>query len=452
MVPARRRAFTLVELLVVITIILVLIAMLMPAVSAAFQTAYMTQCRNNLYTIYQAEILCQQDAGTVMFVAKEQGWNALLLPYVERRLEVFRCPCAQGRITDSGSVVTDSNGQSGVAPAPGAPPATGAYPPAAPGVDISFNVYSDRNFTSLLWNVSFSSPWCRTQNPPAANASSPFHTKDGRDVSLGWGDWGRNGGGLDGLGSGDASAAQNCWRYEIEDRGFLVEQTGNWNWADDYADIDVVVYYENGNPAQLKIIQHKNGSQGYRYDLLINGEVVVHNIDDHQGQIVNLRPNSNGGSTGSDGQGGNGGAAGNTSTISHRYEYVPCDYAISRGSYYVPGVEVSRIDEKLFLILDYPKRVADYTDGGTDSNDWNKYFFTRPEMWLAQFPTAGSNWAQYQALRHFGKANVLFCDGHVELLRGGRTLDPTVTPADVNNGSCLEANSPAWQYGRPRPY
>ena len=78
-----------------------------------------------------------------------------------------------------------------------------------PGFDISFNVYSNPSFTNFLWNVSFNSIWCKTTANYNANDPNmpPAYT----------------------------------WRYQIEDRGFLVEETGDWAWADDYADIDVAV-------------------------------------------------------------------------------------------------------------------------------------------------------------------------------------------------------------------
>jgi prepilin-type processing-associated H-X9-DG protein len=53
---------------------------------------------------------------------------------------------------------------------------------------------------------------------------------------------------------------------------------------------------------------------------------------------------------------------------------------------------------------------------------------------------------QYQAVRHFSKANVLFCDGHVELLSVSGSNN------DVNDGRCLDKKAPNWQYGRPLPY
>ena len=79
----------------VIVIMLILIMMLMPALAGAWQAVYVTQCRTNLYTIYQAMVLWQQDKNSVVF-SQGPGWNASLLPYVENRTDVFLCPASSG--------------------------------------------------------------------------------------------------------------------------------------------------------------------------------------------------------------------------------------------------------------------------------------------------------------------------------------------------------------------
>jgi prepilin-type processing-associated H-X9-DG protein/prepilin-type N-terminal cleavage/methylation domain-containing protein len=86
-----RRAFTLVELLVVITIIAMLIALLMPAVSGVREAGRKAHCANNLYQIGKAYANRNAKVGSPMAA---EGWTGALLPYLEKQAVMYVCPNA----------------------------------------------------------------------------------------------------------------------------------------------------------------------------------------------------------------------------------------------------------------------------------------------------------------------------------------------------------------------
>ena len=86
----RRRAFTLVELLVVVAIIGVLVALLLPAVQAAREAARRTQCLNNLKNISLGALNYESARGELPFARKfdvwdSYSWSTAILPAVEQQ-------------------------------------------------------------------------------------------------------------------------------------------------------------------------------------------------------------------------------------------------------------------------------------------------------------------------------------------------------------------------------
>ena len=137
--PARRRAFTLVELLVVVAVIGLLIAIMLPAVQAARESGRRTHCANNLRQLGIAlhlhhDVLKRLPAGWTAYVPGTKqpyalgepgwAWGARILPYLEQinveknlirydvslldashaaarvaNLAVYRCPSDPGKET-----------------------------------------------------------------------------------------------------------------------------------------------------------------------------------------------------------------------------------------------------------------------------------------------------------------------------------------------------------------
>lgn len=172
----------------------------------------------------------------------------------------------------------------------------------------------------------------------------------------------------------------DCWQVNVEDMPATQR---------DCEDIEFIVHCEDRVPVRIDVREGASGSRvGLYYEFHVNGVRMVENWETLWNQSLEL-PKTMG---------------------------PPSSYGLSMGTYEAYGRTVETVDPQQFFVLDYPKAVADYNQDVYE-DQWNRYFFTDVAEWEGRFgDEAGADWRQSRALRHGGKANVLFCDGHVEAL------------------------------------
>jgi len=382
-------AFSLMELIIVIAIIGILVALLIPGVSRVQDALHMTQCRANLYTIWQAYGVWRSNNEGRVF--NGGSWIGRLMPYVEYQVDVFKCPARQAmtpRIEGFEYEVVDSESERGQALIESDEDWADAYPPVPADSCFEFEVWwqvggEERQATGI-----------RSDRLVCAfSLDNPAHC---RRTEMG-----------------------NRVLYEVEDM---------LSWASPayhYDDIKFYLYYDNrGRPTTIELLREihpTSMSKMYIADFLVNGEVFIKNWYQHIGETFELTSATN------PGGGFDGGGRTRWNPETQKYEtysrplIVLADYALSVGTYERrDGSQVRTMDPKLFLILDfaYGRPLADFNQGGLQADDdWDQYFFTDPQRWRKEYSDIAKNgWQTYQSLRHYGQANVLFSDGHVDTL------------------------------------
>ena len=94
MTRSMRRAFTMVELMIVIAIIGILFAMLMPGITGAWGVAQMTQCQTNLSMLHKAWVNMEADRDSTESRRLNTGRPLPLEVYLESRAGTLACPSA----------------------------------------------------------------------------------------------------------------------------------------------------------------------------------------------------------------------------------------------------------------------------------------------------------------------------------------------------------------------
>jgi prepilin-type N-terminal cleavage/methylation domain-containing protein/prepilin-type processing-associated H-X9-DG protein len=392
-----QRAFTLVELLIVVVVIAVLVALLMPAAHSAWDSAQATQCQVNLGRIWQAMNSRRADKQETLFAAGG-GWPGLLAPYLEQGQSVLKCPLGPQR-GGAGSA-GDSSGDTGGTDGGGGSAGTGG---GSTGTDEPSD---DQGFT--LSDLTFRM-FCKDSK---ASGATSYTTGQYLGTAFVDSDYG--------IKKEDKGGGK--WFYGVDDRMFFLDQTKGQSL--DYKDMQFNVWLDGDKISKMEFVTSDQGSgnsyNAFRFEVWMGEEKISDDFVAEQGRVIQF-------DTGGSGSGGTAASKTNFETGGELLTGFAAlgvtkafDYALNKATYDVDGQRVASIDPRLILILDYGKSVADYESAGAGKrDDWYLFFTDDETKWMDIYhsmlrPT--ETWLKYMALRHFGKANVLFCDGHIDAL------------------------------------
>jgi len=433
-VGARPKGFSLLELLIVITIVGILAALLVPGFQGAREAMWTAQCKTNLRTLYEAYGVRRADC-----VHKEQGvwepapntefedpensarfWTALVANYIDadKQAQVFTCPARAawgygGAYEDVEAHNVRTEGALGGGGGGAGGGGTDVWEQANDEIDaaIEFDVYFQAGSEGNLYG---------------GGSNSGIRGEYCYAIPLGNSPWVRR------------TEGSDHTNYKIDDEP--PDQRYSHGAGNVYDDLEINVYYEGNQPSEVQIVDSHSlggGSVGNRFifDLKICGEVVVADVagqlqggTSHWGDTIDLRDDNNSGGSGPGGWRWDG----QKWVSSHPWDFkiIVGDYAMSMGTFQRRNSSLvqDRVDSRLFFLLDFGARktVADFNHDESD-DEWEKYFIRDVQQWASDFPEAArKGWPYYQALRHAGRANVLFCDGHVESLSADdlEYLDP----------------------------
>jgi prepilin-type N-terminal cleavage/methylation domain-containing protein/prepilin-type processing-associated H-X9-DG protein len=101
----RRRAFTLVELMIVMAIIGILVGLLIPAIQSAGASVGQARCAENLHRLWQAVSMRAADEAAQVNkrALRASAWPAQVLPYLESGAQFMVCPAGGESMSEDGA-------------------------------------------------------------------------------------------------------------------------------------------------------------------------------------------------------------------------------------------------------------------------------------------------------------------------------------------------------------